>query len=48
MKRLIVIALERICDLIDRLSWFGLLGYSCQLARWSAALDDRWETEVWV
>lgn len=46
MKRMIVIALEEACTATDRVPWlWGLLG--CRMARWSAALDERWGTGVW-
>lgn len=46
LKRLIVIALVRACDVQD---WLRLdyLTHSHRLAHWSSLLDERWETNVW-
>lgn len=44
VKRAVVIALAKLCCLIDR----GRPFTRCYLAEWSDQLDQRWGTGVWV
>lgn len=47
MRKLIVIGLEKVCGVADRLPWWLSGPYACRLARLSHDLDQRWGTEVW-
>jgi hypothetical protein len=55
VKRLIVVALERACSVVDYLwdwpppfQWVARwLGCPSGLALWSSALDERWNTGIW-
>lgn len=54
MRQKTVLWIEQACDLLDRLPWLFegelvRLGDVWQhpLARWSSALDDRWDTGIW-
>lgn len=55
MRRAIVIALERLCGLLDRIPVYSagewrMACWGCyplHLSRTSAELDERWGTDVW-